>query len=90
MTKNNNQIFVVTSLRDYADGEIYFGADGLFETFEKAREYIKDDMEETFSDRERPIDLEEKLSHTGADALAQYTVVDGDHTFCWKIDTFTI
>lgn len=40
-------IFVVTSCREYADDERYFGCDGLFKTEAAARKYINDDMNQT-------------------------------------------
>lgn len=40
----NNVLFIVTSLKEYEDGEKKFGAEALFETEKAAKDYVLAEM----------------------------------------------
>lgn len=40
----NNVLFIVTSLKEYEDGEKEFGAEALFETEKAAKDYVLAEM----------------------------------------------
>lgn len=79
---NDRKIFVVTSFRNYGNDEIYYGFDGGFLTFKKAKEYVVHEMEETIDNWDGAYEeLEE-----GDDSVK--LVLDGDgYLFSWTIDT---
>ena len=83
-------IFVVSSLREYGDGEHYFGADGLFRTMEEAEEYIRSDIRDTLADFKEAFgeEIPESIVDTVPDDYADYRIFYGGRHFAWRIDHF--
>lgn len=85
-------IFAVSSLRDYGDGEIYFGTDGIFNSREDAMEYIRRDLRETMENYNtvyEPETSDPEIEWEGDDYADVRVTFDG-HTFLWRIDQFAI
>ena len=71
-------IFVVTSCREYADGERYFGCDGLFKTDDAARKYIHNDMSTT-------------LDGCSDEAwVVGFEIHDGNDLYGWKLEPMEV
>lgn len=73
-------IYLVTSFRDYGQGEAYYGPDGVFHTYEEARAYIMADMEEV---NDWDGDYED-LKNTSA--YKEFVIYQGVHAFSWRVD----
>ena len=83
MCMSKDSIYTVTSLRDYGNGEVYYGADGIFYSKEGAVDYIMSDMKEACED------YEDYLTIDASDPLCTEYVIDKDeHGFAWRIDEF--
>lgn len=82
-------VFAVSSLRDYGNGETYFGTDGVFLTREAASEYVTQDMEAT---RKNYADVYEDdfWPEPEETCEADYLIEFDGHTFAWCIDQFDI
>lgn len=85
-------IYVVSSLREYGNGEHYFGTDGLFRTMEEADEYIRADIHDTLADFKDTFDDEIPLSAVDhvSDDYADYRIEYADKYFAWRIDHFAM
>lgn len=84
-------VFVVTSLRDYGDGEVYFGADSLFTTFEQAEASIREDMRATLDNYESAYDdLSSENVDFEQDTFGEWSLRFDDHIFRWRVDTLGI
>lgn len=84
---NKTPIYVVSSMRDYGDCEIYFSADGIFASKEEAEKYIKQDAAEILAEYEDSSVMLEKAPHDIADEI-DYLISMDEYTFNWRIDTF--
>lgn len=82
-------VYVVSSFRDYGDGERYFSADGVFANKEDALDFIRRDSEETRSTYEDLYDAEIPESVVRLEFDEEYDCrIDFDgHTFLWRIDS---
>ena len=83
-------VYVVSSFRDYGDGEQYFSADGVFHTKEEAKSYIQQDINDTMDDYVSLYDDEDIRDQViTEDDTADYKIeYDGD-TFMWRIDCYS-
>lgn len=88
---DRTNIYVVSSFREYGNGERYFGADGLFRTMEEAEEYIRNDIRETIADFRDTFDEEIPASAIDdvSDCYADFRISYADKYFAWRIDYFT-
>lgn len=82
---NKTLIYVVSSMRDYGGGEIYFSADGIFASKEEAEKYIKQDAAEILAEYEDSPAMLEKAPHDIEDYV-DYLI--NMYPFYWRIDTF--
>ena len=84
-------VYVVSSLRNYGDGELYYSADGAFRTKEAAVRYIEEDIDDTLDDYVDLYDDEEIRRQTiTEDDTSDYRIDFDGHTFAWRIDCFQI
>lgn len=84
------KVYVVSSLREYGNGEQYFGADGIFRTRQEAVEYIDGDVHETLMDFADTFDEqvpESSIDRVGDD-YSDVRISCGDKYFAWRIDEF--
>ena len=84
-------VYVVSSLRNYGEGELYYGADGVFQTREAAVRYIEEDIGDTLDDYSELYDDEEiRRQPITKDDTSDYRIDFDDHTFAWRIDEFAL
>lgn len=83
-------IFAVSSVRDYGDGELYFGTDGVFRTRQEAEEYIREDVRETLLDYRELFDTEIPSGCVDEETndYSDFSIRFDGHTFLWRIDVF--
>lgn len=87
-------VFAVSQLRDYCDrGERYFGTDGIFLTYDEAKEFIKQEIDDIISGFNRDDhetffgsndEFEDEVSWTD-DSIWSY-----GHKFQWGISPITL
>lgn len=83
-------VYVVSSFRDYGDGEQYFSADGVFHTKEEATCYIRQDINDTMDDYVSLYDDEDIRDQViTEDDTADYRIDYDGHTFMWRIDCYS-
>ena len=80
---NNEIMYLVTSLRDYGQCEVYYGPDGWFRTYEEARAYIMADMKETVNDWDGDYEDLELTS-----AYKEFVIDKDERFFSWRVDVF--
>lgn len=69
-------VYVVTSLREYENDELYFGCDGVFASREAAKDYVKKDMNETVMQCTAPLfEMDD-----------DYCIHDGNDLYRWQIE----
>jgi hypothetical protein len=85
-------LFVVSSLREYGNGEQYFGTDGIFRSMSDAEAYIREDIAETLADFKDTFDEEipESAIDDVSDDYADFRIEYGDKYFAWKIEHFAL
>lgn len=84
-------VFVVTSFRDYGDGEQYFSADGVFYSKETAVAYIKRDIHDRLNDYVSLYDDDQICNQAITDDdTSDYRIDFDGHTFAWHIDEFAL
>ena len=83
-------VFVVSSFRDYGDGEQYFSADGVFYSKESAVAYIQRDINAKLDDYVSLYDDEDIRDQViTEDDTADYRIDYDGHTFMWRIDCYS-
>ena len=75
---NPRRVFAVVSFRQYENEERYYGCDGIFLTYDAAREYIMSDMKETLS-----VECEDETLQADFD---DFTIDACSHYYSWQID----
>lgn len=88
--EKGTSLYVVSSLREYGNGEHYFGTDGIFRTRQEAEEYIRADVRDTLADFKDA--FEEEVPQAAVDWISDdYSdcrVEFDDKYFAWRIDHF--
>lgn len=75
---NPRRVFAVVSFRQYENEERYYGCDGIFLTYDAAREYIISDMKETLTAECEGETLQADFDDFTIDACSHY--------YSWQID----
>ena len=74
---NDHQVHIVTTLREYEDGEMYFGCDGIFGTEQEALALIEEGVAEL---REEYPDASYQITEN------QFILCDSSHKFIWQLE----
>ena len=91
--ENTIVIFAVSSLRDYGNGEVYFGTDGVFSSRPEAEKYIRQDIKEIVGEYEETYeamyggDRVPKTEEYEPDDFTDFCVEIDGNMFRWRIDT---
>lgn len=75
------EVYAVTTMREYQDGEIYFGCEGVRLNMKDARKLVADGITDIW-------DLYEDAVYSGDDN--RFELRDGSHLFVWEIDQFSL